>query len=278
MIAGCGSVGGGDAGVGPQGPPGPPGPPGEAGANPTWNNLPGGSPAMAGDSCAALLTAGMTLSGSYYVNNPHPADAGLTGMPVLVYCDQLTNGGGWALVHNSVLAPSTLAFWTILYADRLGRRGQPSISEDFYDGSLYQTAAASYMDVIEDLQGDIVQAFEATSDGISSTTMKFTNPVKVSGNMAAFTDQFASGWSAPDYDGDTYTPGNCSTVYNNVTQHYSGCWTMNLGSDADSSGGDSTDQTFGPHVHSAAIATPLGLVNDGSNYTRVRRLSRFVKW
>jgi hypothetical protein len=279
LLVGCGAVGGNGAGDGAVGPQGPQGPKGDPGPNPTWSNLPGGSPAMAGDSCAALLAAGMTLSGSYYVKNPHPADAGLMGMPVLAYCDQVSNGGGWALVHNSVLAPSTLAFWNILYADRLSRRGQPSISEDFYDGSLYQTAAAHYLDVVEDLQGKIVPAFEATSDGISSTTMKFNNPAMVSGSGSsdAYTAQFASGWSAPDYDGDPDANANCATAYNNVTQHYAQCWNMNLGSDADSSGGDTTDQGVGPHIGDG-IATALGLASDGSKYTRVRRLSRFVKW
>ena len=61
------------------------------------------------------------------------------------------------------------------------------------------------------------------------------------------------------------------------TQHYAQCWNMNLGSDADSSGGDTTDQGVGPHIGDG-IATALGLASDGSKYTRVRRLSRFVKW
>jgi hypothetical protein len=89
--------------------------------------------------------------------------------------------------------------------------------------------------------------------------------------------QFASGWSSTDYDGDTDST-NCSSFYNNVTQHYSGCWSYNLGSDADASGGDNTDTRIGPHVHKArAIAIGLTAA-DGSDYTRVRRISRFVKW
>jgi hypothetical protein len=243
-----------------------------------WTALPGGSAATAGASCAALLQAGATLSGTYYVKNPAPADTGQIDMPTLVYCDQITNGGGWALVQNSVLAPSTLAFWNILYADRLSRRGSPSIEEDFYDGSLNQTSPVTYMDVVEDLQGKIVPVFVATTDGISATTMRFANPkMMTGGNMDVYNCQFAAGWSAPDYDGDTDPSANCAVVYNGVTQHYCSCWTMNLGSDADSSGRDSTDQGVGPHLVATA-ATALGLVNDGSAYTRLRRISRFVKW
>jgi len=298
-VAACGSVGNGngDGGIGspgapgeagPAGPPGPSGPAGEAGppgpkgdpgVSPTWQNLPGGTPANAGASCSALLQAGMTMSGAYYVKNPAPADAVLATMPVLVYCDQQTQGGGWAMIQNSVLAPSTLAFWRILYADRLGRRGLPTLQENFYDGALHQTAASQYRDEIEDLLGKIVTVYTATSDGISSTTMKFSNPKLTAGNMDAYNSQFAAGWSAPDYDGDTYAIANCSTNFapSGVTQHYSSCWTMNLGSDADTSGGDMTDQTFGPHVAMGTL-TALAAANDGSAYSRVRRLTRFVKW
>jgi hypothetical protein len=242
-----------------------------------WTALPGGSAATAGASCTALLQAGATLSGAYYVKNPAPADTGQTGIPTLVYCDQVTSGGGWALVQNSVLAPSTLTFWNILYADRLSRRGSPSIEENFYDGSLNQTSPVAYMDVVEDLQGKIVPVFFATTDGISATTMRFANPKMTGGNADLYNCQFAAGWSAPDYDGDTAPSDNCAAAYNGVTQHYCACWAMNLGSDADTSGGDTTDQGVGPHLVTTD-ATALGLANDGSTYTRVRRISRFVKW
>jgi len=235
---------------------------------------PGGSPATAGQSCAALKTAGVALSGVYYIKNPASADAAQVNATQLVYCDQVTNGGGWALVQNSVIGVNTLDFWNIPYAQRFTRRGRPSLDANFYDGSIYQTAAATYMDIIEDLQGKTVQAFVATSDGINNTTMRFTNPAKVSGADDVYTAQFASGWSAPDYDGDTNPPGNCASQYSNVTQHYGACWNVNLGSDADSPVADSG---AGPHV-AAGTATALGLSGDGSNYTRVRRVSRFVRW
>ena len=235
---------------------------------------PGGSPATAGASCAALKAAGVALSGTYYLKNPTSADAGMVNATVLVYCDQVSEGGGWALVQNSVVGTSTSDFWNIPYAARFARRGRPSLDSNFYDGSIYQTAATTYLDVFEDLQGKVATAFVAKTDGINNTTMRFNVPLLMAGNQAAYDAQFAAGWSAPDYDGDTLTTGNCAANYINVTQHYSGCWTSNLGSDADA---PFPDGGAGPHVISTVL-TALSLANDGTGYSRVRRISRFVRW
>jgi len=237
-------------------------------------SFPGGSPATAGASCAALKTLGATQSGTYYVKNPTSADAAMVNATVLVYCDQVSEGGGWALLYNSVIGANSSDFWNIPYAGRLGRRGRPSLDSNFYDGSLYQTAATSYLDVIEDLHGKAATEFIARTDGINNTTMRFNNPTLMSGFQAAYDSQFAGGWSAPDYDGDTLATGNCSATYLGVTQHYSGCWNSNLGSDAED---PFLDGGAGPHVHMSALAA-LMLAGDGSAYSRVRRISRFVRW
>ncbi|MCY1079086.1 hypothetical protein [Archangium lansingense] len=79
---------------------------------------------------------------------------------------------------------------------------------------------------------------------------------------------------SPDFDGDAYAGYNCATGYGNVTQHYSSCWGYNLGADGDA---PIEDGRVGPHLHSGAAST-MGLSTDGSYYTRVRRISRFVKW
>lgn len=239
--------------------------------------MPGGSASTAGASCQALLDAGVTLSGAYWVKNPTPADPSQVGLPMGIYCDQDVNGGGWALVYNSVLGANTLDFWNIPYAQRLGRRGRPSIDSNYYDGSLYQTAAATYMDVIEDLRGNTVIAFIARTAGINNVNMRFSSPVLLSGDFELFTSQFASGWSAPDYDGDVEPTTECALYYNNVTQHYSRCWAYNLGSDADVQDGETTDQRLGPHVHKTALDS-LGATGDGSGYGRVRAIRRYVKW
>jgi hypothetical protein len=237
-------------------------------------SFPGGSPATAGASCAALKTLGATLSGTYYVKNPTSADAGMVNATVLVYCDQVSEGGGWALVYNSVIGTNSSDFWSIPYAARFVRRGRPSLDSNFYDGSLYQTAATTYLDVVEDLHGKVATEFIAKTDGINNTTMRFNAPMLMSGFQAGYDSQFAAGWAAPDYDGDTYAAGNCSASYINVTQHYSGCWTSNLGSDADE---PVLDGGAGPHAHTSLL-TALALAGDGSSYSRVRRISRFVRW
>lgn len=60
----------------------------------------------------------------------------------------------------------------------------------------------------------------------------------------------------------------------NLSQHYSGCWVANLGSDADD---PILDAGAGPHVFSTVL-TALTLASDGTPYSRVRRISRFVRW
>ncbi|MGE5787010.1 MAG: fibrinogen-like YCDxxxxGGGW domain-containing protein, partial [Myxococcales bacterium] len=65
--------------------------------------VPGGSPQNAGASCAALRDAGVKASGNYWVKIPASANKDQVGKANLVYCDQITNEGGWALVYDSVL-------------------------------------------------------------------------------------------------------------------------------------------------------------------------------
>jgi len=104
--------------------------------------------------------------------------------------------------------------------------------------------------------------------------MHFNKPERVEGDEGLFRTQFAAGWSAPDYDGDAHEADNCANAYNGVTQHYERCWVTNVGSDAESGG---ADERLGPHVHPSLVEA-FGLASDGSNYTRVRRISRFVRW
>lgn len=247
------------------------------GASQVWE-MPGSSPRTAGSSCRTLYDAGVTLSGVYWVINPSSADPSKVGVPARVYCDQETNNGGWALVYNSVIGANTLDFWDIPYAQRLGRRGGASLDSNYYDGALYQTTSVTYMDVIEDLQGKSVIALVAAAASINSATMRFNSPVFLSGSTSIFANHFRDGWSARDYDGDPLS-SSCATLYNNVTQHYGACWAYNLGSDADLSGGDNslTDQRLGPHVHTGVLSS-LGAVGDGSDYSRVRAIRRYVSW
>jgi hypothetical protein len=176
-------------------------------------------------------------------------------------------------IYNSILGINTTDFWNISYWERFNRRGRPNLESLFYDGSLYQHGTA-YMDVIEDLRGKSVVVMAATTTGIDIYSMKFNSPQYVSGYWGIYSLHFASGWASPDFDGDAYVGYNCATSYGNVTQHYGSCWAYNLGADAEA---PIEDGRVGPHLHSGA-ASAMGLSTDGSYYTRLRRISRFVKW
>ncbi|WP_437964376.1 fibrinogen-like YCDxxxxGGGW domain-containing protein [Sorangium sp. So ce260] len=190
------------------------------------------------------------------------------------YCDMETPGGGWALVYNSVgsEAGATLPFWNIPYAERLGTRGEPGTSQNFYRGSLY-LVGREYRDEIEDIEGTVKEVMRATAEGIDPATMKLLRPAHVSGDADIYVSHFLSGWSSHDRDADPH-PGNCALDFLNVTQHYAQCWDYNLGADADE---PLDDDGWGPHLRTH-IAEQLGLASDETRSTRVRRISRWTRW
>ena len=105
--------------------------------------------------------------------------------------------------------------------------------------------------------------------------MAFEGPTLVAGNEGIFTQHFNGGWSSHDHDDDPYVE-NCSTLYNSIAQHYNGCWSYNLGSDADD---PKLDAGVGPHVNNGTL-TALGLAVQpwGGAYSRVQRIARFTRW
>lgn len=240
------------------------GPPGPVLAGLTWN-----TPAT---SCKNAQESGLIRTGRTWIR---PSDASAGQEPQEFWCEQTLEGGGWTLVYNSVLGTNTTDFWNIPYAQRLSRRGRPEINSNFYDGSLYQRGL-EFMDVVEDLAGTVQLATLVRAGSFNPTTMVFANVTVALGGTGWGAVHFGSGWSAPDYDGDV-NADNCATLYANVTQHYGSCWTMNLGSDADAPASNYRDGGVGPHVVSSWLGT-YNLVSDGTGYSRVRRISRYVRW
>jgi hypothetical protein len=105
-------------------------------------------------------------------------------------------------------------------------------------------------------------------------TMHYLSPYFERGNATIYGPHFGSGWASYDFDEDTWEAANCGSYGDvPVTQHYSACWAYNLGADANV---PYTDAGWGPHVNRDRT-NELGLTNDGTTYTRVRRISRFVR-
>jgi hypothetical protein len=234
-----------------------------------------GSEARPAAGCRQLRDAGAP-SGAYWVR---PLEPGLPS--IQVYCEQAVAGGGWALLYNSVhrIDGTTLAFWNIPYEERFRIKGAPGLADNYYAGGNY-VLGTSYLDVIVDGAGTAAVAAVVDSAGIDIRTMVIGTPVLVEGNDDVFRSQFAAGWSSPDFDGDTREAGagslNCAVYYGNVTQHYSKCWTYNLGADAEE---PYEDGGVGPHVaNSVLVALGLVVQPDGADYSRVQRISRFVRY
>jgi len=222
-------------------------------------------------SCGQLRDALGPVSGVYWLRDDASQPA------FQAYCEQVVEGGGWAVLYNSVLHldGTTTAFWNILYADRFATFGAPSTTDNYYAGSMYRRGT-SFLDVITDLAGKDAVAARVDSQGLDPQTMAFIVPVLVSGNPTVFQEHFTAGWSSPDFDGDQNAPYNCATFYSNVTQHYSTCWDYNLGSDADV---PFLDGGVGPHVYNPTLVElGLSLQPAGGTYSRVNRITRYVRW
>lgn len=222
-------------------------------------------------SCAELNLAKLP-SAVYWVRDPTGQSA-----PFQVYCEQGLDGGGWAMLENSVRRDDgkTTAFWQFKYADRLKQIGTLAVDQNYYNGALY-LIGKEYMDVFVDLQGKTAVAAVMTAAGFNPATMQFTMPTLTVGNAQVFNGQFASGWSAQDFDGDAAASANCAGLYSNIAQHYNDCWAYSLGSDADM---PALDGGVGPHVINVVLtALGLSLQTSGGTYSQVRRIARFTRW
>jgi hypothetical protein len=248
-------------------------------------------------SCLEAKMGGMNTSGVIEID---PDGMG-SGAPFKVYCDQQYDGGGWALVYNSVgdAGGKTTEFWNIPYNMRFGRFGNPDnldmkLSINYYDGELYKHGT-EYRDDAVGLDGvEVHGIMRATTSGINPDSMAFMGPDEVKSmsgpsslSFQLYTYHFASGWSSPDHDADTGGT-NCASMFGNVTQHYAGCFKYSLGADSD---GDFLDGGWGPHIVDAIIEEINGnamaageqklskeISNPPGQCSRVRRISRFTRW
>jgi hypothetical protein len=173
----------------------------------TFDATPGTADAPAAG-CRALRDALGPVSGVYWLRDDASQPA------FQAYCEQAVEGGGWALLYNSVLHldGTTTAFWNIAYADRFATIGAPSITDNYYAGSMYRRGT-SVLDVITDLAGKDAVAVRADSQGLDPVTMAFIMPVRVSGSPSVFGEQVAGGWSSVDFGrfalwGDGVTRGS----------------------------------------------------------------------
>lgn len=226
-----------------------------------------GSQANPAAGCVVLRDLGAS-SGVYWIKDTN-------GTAFQTYCDQQRNGGGWALVYRSVLTGGqTTAFWQQTYAQRLENKGDPNVGQNFYAGSVYHLGR-DYMDLVTDLQDKTVVAAVVATSGILESTMRFQNPVLTSGD-SEFMCHFSAGWSSQDYDGDTYTASNCSTIASNVAQHYCSCFIYNLGADGDM---PTLDGGVGPHVQNARLSVlGLAMQPNSGEYSRVNAIERYARW
>jgi hypothetical protein len=260
---------------------------GGSGGSTTTTTMPPTTPA----SCAEAKTAGMAASGTVVID----PDGDMIGEdPFLVYCDQVYDGGGWALVYNSVAdmnVPNgqTTAFWNISKADSLKPKGTPGVMANYYDGRLYKYKPNQiFRDEILDYEGVLfADAVRVKSNGFDEGMMKFAGPEKLSGNAFLFAAHFNGHWSSADFDGDGdgIATNNCalldSPAMTGVSQHYAGCWYYSLGADADV---PNLDGGWGPHVTLSLIAMDAALTNlkveptPGQYGGRVKRISRFTRW
>ncbi|WP_437738288.1 fibrinogen-like YCDxxxxGGGW domain-containing protein [Sorangium sp. So ce1335] len=217
--------------------------------------------------------------------------------PLQVHCGEPADGGRWALVYNSVGGRvdeehgTTRAFWNIPYRARLSPKGKPSLDDNHYQPGLY-SAGREYRDEIEDTDGKVAEVLFATAAGIDAEDMTLSSPELVTPKHVdedgedidkIFANQFGAGWSSPDFDGDDMSDRNCAVAYGDVTQHYGSCFVYSLGADADEpTAGQSVDAAiadddWGPHLDTE-VAERFELSNDGTQYTRVKRISRWTRW
>jgi hypothetical protein len=239
-------------------------------------------------SCTDAKTQGTKTSGKVMID----PDGNGPNASFPVYCDMdFEKEFGWALLWNSVgdAQGTTTDFWNISFTDRLKEKGTLDPKSNYYNGSLYRLGLY-FRDEVEDSTGKVfllAEAQVAAVEGFDETTMKFSSPKPIAGNMTFYQKHFTGYWSSFDHDGamNPDPKQNCAIfdvndLAHGVSQHYNGCWVYNLGAGLDL---PYKDNGWGPHILNAAISAAdpdLGKIalEMGKASSRVNRISRFVRW
>jgi hypothetical protein len=199
----------------------------------------------------------------------------------LTIINSVKNEGGTGVIGYG----NTTQFWQIPYASRLLKKGVVSNStSNFYNPLLYANSqvfqagkVTTFIDEVWDLNNQKFEIMRATATGFNASTMRFQNPVLVSGYEGHFNAHFAGGWVSYDFEGDE-SPLQCNSVDQStaVTQHIGyadGCGTTYIaGNPTDLGGNDG----WGPRMTLTVIPPGANFASDGTFFTKLNRYRRSV--
>jgi len=241
----------GDTGAqGPQGDVGPAGPQGPAGT-PAPTPLEGDSATTPSQNCATLIVDRPGIaSGIYWV-------APVSTRPAFrVYCDMVTDGGGWTLVWSNLKGgrgkPATELSWFAAINTLPRFLGDPSSDlESFqvYTGlSLWSALSPNGLlryDWSAEYRTGIAESarMNYSLNRSSNYALTLTSYVQLAGTAVAgmWSDGHTAGVPVPlgfstydaDHDGD---PGNCSNLYTRTPWWYKACWSGSINGGGELSG------------------------------------------
>ncbi|CAL4160870.1 unnamed protein product [Meganyctiphanes norvegica] len=176
--------------------------------------------------CLDLQQDGMTANGIYtiYPYTDHP------NTPVLVLCDQETDGGGWTVIQNRYDGSENFYRSWVEYSEGFG-----NLEEEHYLGndliSVLTDQAVNEMRVdMEGLDGVTAyahyQAFDVNAEHYYQ--LSIFNYNGTAGDALIY-DHNGQYFSTFDEDHDSYNSGNCAEEYN-------GAWWYNECADSDLNG------------------------------------------
>ncbi|CAL4231343.1 unnamed protein product, partial [Meganyctiphanes norvegica] len=164
-------------------------------------------------------------SGSYLIN---PCDDTPTKQ-VMVYCDMVTDGGGWTVFQRRNNYTEQENFYNTWYAYMIGFG---NVMRDFWLGNdnihcLTKQSKNELRVDLEDWSGNAYYAnynFFYVDDQAHKYKMEAQNYTGTSGDR--FTYHSNNSFSTYDSDNDVYS-GNCASLYKSGWWHRT-CWTSHL--------------------------------------------------